>query len=55
MILRERYEQDLRHIEYRHGLVLFGLLILGFVALPFVAPGYIVYNVTLFLSLPWSR
>lgn len=48
MILRERYEQDLRHIEYRHGLVLFALLLLGFVALPFIAPGYIVYNVTLF-------
>ena len=48
MILRERFEQDLAHIEYRHGRALFALLLGAFVALPFVAPGYIVYNATLF-------
>lgn len=48
MILRERYEQDLRHIEYRHGRVLFATLLIGLAALPFVAPGYIIYNMTLF-------
>lgn len=49
MLLREHYEQSIRHIEYRHGLVMFGLFLAGLAVLPFVAPGYIVYNVTLFL------
>ena len=48
MILRERYEQDLRHIEYRHGRILLAAALAVVAVTPFVAPGYIVYNLTLF-------
>ena len=48
MILRERYEQDLRHLEYLYSRLLFLGLLSALVAIPFIAPGYIIYNLTLF-------
>lgn len=45
----ERYEHNLRHIKYRHSWVFFFLFMASLIAAPFLSPGYIIYNLTLFL------
>ncbi len=49
MKLLERYEENLKHIEHRHGIVFFLLFVAGLIALPFLVPSSIIYNATLFL------
>ncbi len=49
MKLIENYQQNLKHIEHRHGIVFFLLFIAFMFALPFIVPSSIIYNATLFL------
>ncbi len=49
MRLLEHYRQDIHHIKDRQGWVVLTLFLGLLIAAPFVMPGYIIYNLTLFL------
>jgi branched-chain amino acid transport system permease protein len=50
MLFRRRYQQDLQLIQTTQGWVSFGVLLLALLAVPLVVKGYLIYNLTLFLT-----